>query len=109
MKNNLQSVRSKYNNYFTGTVLPLLGIAQDTLDQLSFEEIAQRIGDSGIRKAYRRLAIQLLEANLHDHQVGRPSAIVLLDAGDLCELRDWQEVTFTWERALWALASQDDA
>ncbi|MEQ1537073.1 MAG: hypothetical protein ABL923_14450 [Burkholderiaceae bacterium] len=108
MKNNLQSIRHEYNDYFKSTVFPLLGITEDRLDRLGFEEIALLIRDATIRRKFRRLAIQLLEANLHEHQTDRPSAIALFDAQNVSELRDWQDVSLTWEKALWALASQND-
>ena len=108
MKNNIQSIRQEYNDYFKSTVFPLLGIKEDRLDYLGFEDITQRIQDTNIRKKYRKLAIQLLEVNLYEHQSDRPSAIALFDAKNLSELREWQDVTFTWEKAIWALASQKD-
>jgi hypothetical protein len=86
----------------------LLDITSEALDELGFADIAQRIEDSRIRRTYRKLAITLLEANILEHQASRPSAVALIDAGKLLELQDWQEVTFTWERAIWALASQGD-
>lgn len=88
MKNNIQFTRREYNDYFKSTVFPLLGVAEDRLDHLGFEEITQRIGDATIRRKYRRLAIQLLEAHLYEHQTDRPSAIALFDAKNLSELRD---------------------
>ncbi len=108
MKNNLQFAQREYNDYFDSTVSPLLDVTSEALDQLGFADIAQLIEDSRIRRTYRKLAIKLLEANILDHQASRPSAVALIDAGNLLELQDWQEVTFTWERAIWDLASQGD-
>lgn len=108
MKTGLESARHEYKAYFAATVEPRLGIPPETQDQLSFSEIAQRIEDRKIRRTYRRLAMKLLEANLHDHQSDRPDSVALLEAGNLSELRDWQDATHAWEKALWALASQGD-
>ena len=103
MKNDLPFVRREYNDYFQSTVFPLLDITSEAFDQMGFADIAQRIEDSSIRRTYRKLAIKLLEANILDHQASRPSAVALIDSGNLLELQEWQEVMFTWERAIWAL------
>ncbi|MBK9444949.1 MAG: hypothetical protein IPO00_01915 [Betaproteobacteria bacterium] len=108
MKNDLQFAQREYNVYFDSTVFPLLNISSDALGHLGFADVARRIEDSRIRRTYRKLAIKLLEANLVDHQADRPSAIAALDVGDFRDLKDWQEFTFSLEKALWELVSQGD-
>lgn len=109
MNKRLETARREYNLFFESEVFPVLGLDEADLDDLGFDKIATRIKDSAIRKQYRRLAIDLLEENIRDHQIDRPRALDLFDAGSLLELRDWQDVTIAWEHALWAIVSQKDA
>lgn len=106
MISSLQAARQKYNEYFEGSVLPLLGLTDEAANELGFFDIAQRLPNSSVREKYRRLAIELLDENLREHQAERPSAIDLFEAKRVCELREWQEVSRAWEDALWALMSQ---
>lgn len=75
MNISLQTSRREYNDFFKGTVLPILGLSEEASSDLGFLEIAQRIDKGPIKEKYRRLAIQLLEENLREHQAERPSAI----------------------------------
>lgn len=106
MNASLQISRRQYNEFLKGTVLPILGLSEDASNELGFLEIAQRIDNASVKLKYRRLAIQLLEENLREHQAERPRAIELLDAKQIEELHEWQETSSVWEKALWALVSQ---
>ena len=106
MKRDIQTTRRKYKDFFEGTVIPNIGISQDDIAQLSFADIASRIDNLEHRETFRRLAIRLLEENLEEHHDCRPSAVELLDKGNLSELYEWQDVLFTWERAIAALAGK---
>lgn len=105
MNISLQTSRREYNDFFKGTVLPILGLSEEASSDLGFLEIAQRIDKGPIKEKYRRLAIQLLEENLREHQAERPSAIELFDAKKIFELSEWQETSSVWEKALWELVS----
>lgn len=109
MNSELQTIRRKYNEYFKNTVFPLLGLTDADVDQLAFGQIAHRISDGSVRRTYLRLAIELLEENLRDHQAYRPKAIALFESKKVSELREWQKVSNEWEEALWALVSQGEA
>lgn len=102
----LQTSRRQYSEFFRGTILPILGLSEEASKKLGFLEIAQRIDSAPIRDKYRRLAIQLLEENLREHQAERPRAIELFDAKHIDELYEWQETSSVWEKALWSLVSQ---
>lgn len=105
MNMSLEISRRQYNDFFNGTVLPLLSLTDAAVDELGFYEIAQRIKNTPVKEQYRRLAIQLLEENLREHQAERPRAIDLFEAKQAYELREWQETSHTWEEALWRLVS----
>jgi hypothetical protein len=109
MNNNLESARRDYKAYIGSEVTRTLGMSIDDVHTLGFEDIANKIGESGIRRKYRRLAINLIEENLRDHWTDRPVAIELFNVGNTRELQDWQSVATTWEQALWALVSQGDS
>ena len=106
MNASLETSRRQYNEYFNGTVLPLLGLTEAVVNELGFYEIAQQIKNTSVKEKYRRLAIQLLEENLREHQAERPRAIELFEARQARALREWQEASHTWEEALWKLVSQ---
>ncbi len=106
MNTSLEISRRQYSEFFKGTVLPLLGLTEAAVDELGFYKIAQRIKNNPVKEKYLRLAIQLLEENLREHQAERPRAIELFEAKQARELREWQETSHTWEEALWKLVSQ---
>lgn len=101
-----QASRRQYNEFFKGTVLPLINLAEASAAELGFSEIAQHIDNGPVKEKYRRLAILLLEDNLREHQAERPRAIELFEANHAHELREWQETLHIWEDALWKLISQ---
>ncbi len=106
MNASLQASRREYNEFFKGTVLPIFGLAKKICKILLLLHIVQRIDNVPIREKCRRLAIQLLEENLREHQAERPRAIELFDAKQIDELHEWQETSSIWEKALWELVSQ---
>ena len=92
MNQKLEAARRDYNTYFADVVDKLLGLSEEELEKLKFEEISARIPDRTARTEYRNRAIRLLEQNLRDHFLNRPDALELWKSRKIRELKEWQSV-----------------